>query len=87
MIKIYVVFQEQKQNAYTVQQLIDELIGPYYTNYSETRAVLVGQAEQLLATVYRADIIAFRTKFCVPAQGILDKVAKTFAKNQVLTLL
>lgn len=70
-----------------MQQLIDELIGPYYANYSETRAVLVGQAEQLLATVYRADISAFRTKFCVPAQEILDKVTKIFTKNQVFIWL
>lgn len=83
IIKIDVVFQKQRQNSFTVQQLVDELIGPYYANYSETRSVLVGQAEQLLATVYGADLIAFHSKFCVPAQRILDQVAK----NQVFTLL
>lgn len=67
----------------TVQQLVDELIGPFYYNYSETRAVLVRQAKQLLANVYEADIVNFHRCFCIPASEILKKVVKTFRKNQV----
>ncbi|VVC32644.1 Hypothetical protein CINCED_3A025235 [Cinara cedri] len=67
---------------FTVQQLVDELIGPYYVNYGETRAVLMRQAKQLLVGAYQADIVNFHTLFCVPASEILKKVVENFSQNQ-----
>ncbi|XP_060843323.1 puratrophin-1-like isoform X1 [Rhopalosiphum padi] len=66
----------------TVQQLVDEFIGPYYVNYSETRAVLVRQAKQLLTNVYQDDVANFHGCFCVPVSEILKKVVETFRKYQ-----
>jgi len=52
-------------------------------NYSETRAVLVRQAKQLLKNVYQGDVANFHGCFCVPVSEILKKVEETFRKYQV----
>ncbi|CAH1716711.1 unnamed protein product [Aphis gossypii] len=73
---------DPRQKLFTVQQLVDEFIGPYYVNYSETRAVLVRQAKQLLTNVYQDDVANFHGCFCVPVSEILKKVVETFRKYQ-----
>ncbi|XP_060877232.1 puratrophin-1-like isoform X2 [Metopolophium dirhodum] len=73
---------ELRHKPFTVQQLVDEFIGPYYVNYSETRAVLVRQAKQLLTNVYQGDVANFHGCFCVPVSEILKKVEETFRKYQ-----
>lgn len=70
----------------TIQQLVDEFIGPYYVNYRETRSVLIRQAKQLLNDVYHTDIVNFHMCFCVPASEILKKVKKIFRKIQVFKI-
>lgn len=90
MIFFFFVFspvQGPGQKRFTVQQLVDESIGPYYANYGETRAVLMRQAKQLLADAYQADIVHFRTRFCLPAGEILKKVAENFSRNQVFMVV
>lgn len=82
----YILFQELRHKPLTVQQLVDEFIGPYYANYSETRAVLVRQAKQLLTNVYQGDVVNFHGCFCVPVSEILKKVEETFRKYQVFMM-
>ncbi|XP_050423665.1 rho guanine nucleotide exchange factor 40-like isoform X2 [Adelges cooleyi] len=74
--------QEHVQRTYTVQELVDESIGPFYVNYEKTRAVLVRQAKQLLETVYKSDIDHFHRHFCIPASEILKRVVETFDNIQ-----
>ncbi|XP_050525448.1 puratrophin-1-like isoform X2 [Daktulosphaira vitifoliae] len=81
-ITTHVVIQGHLRTKFTVQELVDELIGPYYINYSETRAVLVRQAKQLLKTVYHSDVGDFHKCFCLPASKILRTIVKTFSKVQ-----
>lgn len=63
-----------------VARLVDELMGPLYSNYTRTRPVLVRQARDLLVCEYLGNFNRFREEFCVPAaallKAILDNVQK-----------
>ncbi|XP_025409795.1 rho guanine nucleotide exchange factor 40-like isoform X2 [Sipha flava] len=73
---------EPGHSIFSVQQLVDNLIGPYYVNYRETRAVLVRQAKQLFINVYQSDIVNFHECFCIPANEILKKISEMCRRNE-----